>query len=219
MVLEFDNLKLADIIKPRVGIVGEILVKYHPTANNNVVETVESAGAEAVMPGIVNFLNYSLLGMDFKYRYLSGTKPAQVMANLCIDGLELYCKPFRDALACSRRFSPPKTIRQMAQKARNILSTGHQAGEGWFLTGEMVELIEEGVENIICMQPFACLPNHVTGKGMIKEIKRVYPQANIVPIDYDPGTSEINQINRIKLMLSTAFRNLEETVTGETVEP
>ncbi len=215
MVHEFDCLKLADMIKPRVGIVGEILVKYHPTANNDVVETVESAGAEAVVPGIANFLNYSLLGMDFKYRYLSGTRLAQVMANLCIGGIEFYSKPLKNALARSCRFSPPKTIRQIARKARKILSTGHQAGEGWFLTGEMIELIEEGVENIICMQPFACLPNHVTGKGMIKEIKRFYPQANIVPIDYDPGTSEINQINRIKLMLSTAFQNLGEAIAGE----
>lgn len=205
MVQEFDALPIVNTPKPKVGIVGEILVKYHPTANNQVVETVEAEGAEAVVPGIVDFLNYSLLGLDFKYRYLSGSKPEQVAAKLAISALELYRKPLKEALSMSRRFSPPKTIYELAQKAKQVLSLGHQAGEGWFLTGEMIELIESGVKNIICMQPFACLPNHVTGKGMIKELKRIYPEANIVAIDYDPGASEINQLNRIKLMLSTAF--------------
>ena len=213
IVQEFDNLKLSGIIKPRVGVVGEILVKYHPIANNNIVETIEMEGAEAVTPGIIDFLNYSLLGMDFKYRYLSGTKLSQLISAFCIETLELFRKPLKDALAQSKRFLPPKTIRQIAQKAKKILSLGHQAGEGWFLTGEMVELIEEGVENIICVQPFACLPNHITGKGMIKEIKRVYPRANIIAIDYDPGTSEINQLNRIKLMLSRAFKNMGNSVS------
>ena len=185
IVQEFDNLKLSGIIKPRVGVVGEILVKYHPIANNNIVETIEMEGAEAVTPGIIDFLNYSLLGMDFKYRYLSGTKLSQLISAFCIETLELFRKPLKDALAQSKRFLPPKTIRQIAQKAKKILSLGHQAGEGWFLTGEMVELIEEGVENIICVQPFACLPNHITGKGMIKENKAVYPR-NIIAIDYDP---------------------------------
>ena len=96
--------------------------------------------------------------------------------------------------------------------ASDILSIGNQSGEGWFLTGEMIELIESGTENIICMQPFACLPNHVTGKGMIKALKEKYPKANIVAVDYDPGASEVNQLNRIKLMLSVAFKNLDERV-------
>ncbi|MGI6328812.1 MAG: acyl-CoA dehydratase activase-related protein [Dethiobacteria bacterium] len=216
MVQEFDNLELDNVIKPRVGIVGEILVKYHPVANNDIVETIETEGAEAVVPGIIDFLNYSLLGLDFKYRYLSGSKLSQLVSSLCIDTLELFRKPLKDALAQSQRFSTPRTIRQIAQKAKKILSLGHQAGEGWFLVGEMVELLEEGVENIICLQPFACLPNHITGKGMIKEIKRVYPRANIIAIDFDPGTSEINQINRIKLMLSRAFKNMNYSMPEQT---
>jgi len=214
MVREFDALPLVERFKPRVGIVGEILVKYHPTANNQVVEIVEKEGCEAVVPGLVDFLNYSLFGLDFKYRYLSGTKASQILADTAIALLELYRRPLKEALARSKRFHPPKTIWEIAQKAKQVLGLGHQAGEGWLLTGEMIELIEAGVENIICMQPFACLPNHVTGKGMIKEVRRLYPQANIVAVDYDPGASEVNQLNRIKLMLAAAFENLKrETVS------
>lgn len=209
MVQEFDNLPIIKKVKPRVGIVGEILVKYHPTANNQVVEILEKEGAEAVVPNLIDFLNYSLFGMQYKYRYLAGPKLDQVLARAATSVLELYRKPLKNALAQSKRFTPPRTIYELAQKAKKVLALGHQAGEGWFLTGEMVDLIESGVENIICMQPFACLPNHITGKGMIKEIKRLYPQANIVAIDYDPGASEINQLNRIKLMLSAAFEALE----------
>ncbi len=214
MVQEFDTLPVLPRVKPRVGIVGEILVKYHPTANNQVVETVENEGAEAVVPGIVDFLNYSLFGLDFKYRYLSGTKLGQILANAGIYVLELYRRPLKEALAQSKRFHPPKTIWELAEKAKGVLGLGHQAGEGWFLTGEMIELIESGVENIICMQPFACLPNHVTGKGMIKELKRLYPRANIIAVDYDPGASEVNQLNRIKLMLAGAFHNAKHKATS-----
>ncbi|NLM54961.1 MAG: 2-hydroxyglutaryl-CoA dehydratase, partial [Firmicutes bacterium] len=155
MVQEFDTLPLVNRIKPRVGIVGEILVKYHPTANNGVVETVEREGAEAVVPGLVDFLNYSLAGVAFKYRYLSGTRLSQVLANTAIEILELYRRPLKQALARSKRFTSPHTIWEIAQKAKQVLSLGHQAGEGWLLTGEMIKLIEAGVENIICMQPFA----------------------------------------------------------------
>ena len=214
MVQEFDTLPVLPRVKPRVGIVGEILVKYHPTANNQVVETVENEGADAVVPGIVDFLNYSLFGLDFKYRYLSGTKLGQILANAGIYVLELYRRPLKEALAQSKRFHPPKTIWELAEKAKGVLGLGHQAGEGWFLTGEMIELIESGVENIICMQPFACLPNHVTGKGMIKELKRLYPRANIIAVDYDPGASEVNQLNRIKLMLAGAFHNAKHKATS-----
>jgi len=126
-----------------------------------------------------------------------------------IDIIELYRRHMRSALEQSTRFTPPMPIHKMGELAEPIVSLGNQTGEGWFLTAEMVELIHSGTYNIICTQPFACLPNHVTGKGMIKELKRHYPQANIVAIDYDPGASEVNQLNRIKLMLSTAKRALE----------
>jgi len=129
--------------------------------------------------------------------------------NLGIQVLELYRRTLRKELEKSRRFDPPPHITQLAEYAKPIVSLGNQTGEGWFLTGEMVELIHAGAPNIVCTQPFACLPNHVVGKGVIKELRRQYPQSNIVAIDYDPGASEVNQINRIKLMLATAEKNLQ----------
>jgi len=170
-----------------------------------VVSLVEAEGAEAVVPDLVDFFLYSLLGFDFKYRYLSGSRLEKMACNALIDIMELYRSTYRKALAASKRFSPPKFIREVAKNASKVISLGHQTGEGWFLTGEMVELIESGVKNIVCMQPFACLPNHVVGKGMLRGLKRVYPDSNIIPIDYDPGASEVNQLNRIKLMLSSAL--------------
>lgn len=205
IVEEFDAFETVGETKPKVGLVGEILVKYHPTANNDVVSLVEAEGAEAVVPELVDFFLYSLLGFDFKYRYLSGSRLEKMACNAVIEIMELYRRTYRAALAASERFSPPKFIREVAKNASKVISLGHQTGEGWFLTGEMVELIESGVKNIVCMQPFACLPNHVVGKGMLRGLKKVYPDSNIIPIDYDPGASEVNQLNRIKLMLSSAF--------------
>jgi len=210
IVREFDELEIINEVKPKVGLVGEILVKFHPTANNNVVSIVEAEGAEAVMPGLTDFLLYSVYGLDYKYKYLSGSKSAQLLGRLAVKVIEYYRKAYRGALSASYRFVVPKTMEEIAEGASSVVALGHQTGEGWFLTGEMVELIQSGVRNIICMQPFACLPNHVTGKGMMKELKRVYPGTNIVAIDYDPGASEVNQLNRIKLMISTAFDNVEE---------
>ena len=208
MVREFENLELRTSEKPRVGLVGEILVKYHPTANNDVVDLVEREGAEAVVPGLMDFLLYSLLQFQFQSRYLAGSRAAKYLALSVISALELYRNPLRRALKGSRRFTAPKTIEEIAAGAADVLSLGHQTGEGWFLTGEMIELIESGVTNIICLQPFACLPNHVTGKGMIKELRRLFPGTNIVAVDYDPGASEVNQLNRIRLMLQNAFETL-----------
>lgn len=213
IVREFEGLEIINAVKPKVGLVGEILVKFHPTANNNVVDIVEAEGAEAVVPGLTDFLLYSAYGLDYKYKNLSGSKSSQIFGHIAIKFIEYYRKAYREALSASYRFYAPKTIEEIAEGASSIVALGHQTGEGWFLTGEMVELIQSGVKNIICMQPFACLPNHVTGKGMIKELKRVYPGTNIVAIDYDPGASEVNQLNRIKLMISTAFANIEEFKT------
>jgi predicted CoA-substrate-specific enzyme activase len=210
IVKEFDELETTDITKPRVGLVGEILVKFHPMANNNIVETIEAEGAEAVVPDLTDFVLYCAFDNDFKYKYLSGSKSAQLAGRAVIKAIEVYRKVYRDVVKSSSRFEAPKTIYEIAKGASEIVSLGNQTGEGWFLTGEMVELIESGVNNIICMQPFACLPNHVTGKGMIKELKRIYPGTNIAAIDYDPGASEVNQLNRIKLMLSVAFDNLRK---------
>ncbi|HOQ36164.1 MAG TPA: acyl-CoA dehydratase activase-related protein [Acetivibrio sp.] len=208
IVEEFDNLDVYNIRKPRVGLVGEILVKFHPQANNNVVDIIEKEGAEAVMPDLTDFLLYCAYNENFKYTHLSGKRIDRTIKNLAIYLIEFYRRHLKNALEQSKRFTPPCAISELAEMASDILSVGNHTGEGWFLTAEMIELIRSGVPNIVCMQPFACLPNHVTGKGMIKELRRRYPESNIVAVDYDPGASEVNQLNRIKLMLSVAFKNL-----------
>jgi len=202
-----------DIQKPKVGVVGEILVKFHPTANNDVVTLLENEGAEAVVPDLTDFFLYSFFGSTFSYQHLGGSRRKKLIFDLIIKLIERYRKPAKSALENSR-FHAPIRIQELAELASPLLSLGNQTGEGWLLTAEMVELIHMGAANIICTQPFACLPNHVTGKGMIKEIKRQYPEANIVPIDYDPGASEVNQLNRIKLMLSQANKNLKPEHDG-----
>jgi predicted CoA-substrate-specific enzyme activase len=218
IVKDFDELEITNEVKPKVGLVGEILVKFHPTANNSVVNIVEEEGAEAVMPDLTDFLLYCAYNTDYRYKYLSGSKKSQILGKVTINIIEMYRETYKEALSNSNRFHPPKSIKDIAKGASTVVDLGHQTGEGWFLTGEMVELIENGAKNIICMQPFACLPNHVTGKGMIKELKRVYPDTNIVAIDYDPGASEVNQLNRIKLMISTAFENIKESEKREDIE-
>ena len=208
IVSDFDTLPILDVIKPKVGVVGEILVKYHPTANNDIVSVIENEGAEAVVPDLLDFFLYGFFNSNFKYEYLGGSKLKKLITNVAISSIEYSRKHMVSALNQSRRFYAPKPITELAEMAQPILSLGNQSGEGWFLTAEMIELLHIGTSNIICTQPFACLPNHVTGKGMIKELKRHYPLANIVAIDYDPGASEVNQLNRIKLMLAQAVRNM-----------
>ncbi|MDR3539999.1 MAG: acyl-CoA dehydratase activase-related protein [Desulfosporosinus sp.] len=213
IVKDFDNLELyEDLVKPKVGVVGEILVKFHPTANNNIVELLEAEGAEAVVPDLTDFLLYSAYDNSIKYKKLSGSFWEMVSGKLSINRIESYRKEMKRALEASKRFTAPKPIEEIAKYAEQHLSLANQSGEGWFLTGEMVELIRSGVNNIVCLQPFACLPNHITGKGMFREIRRSYPLANIAPIDYDPGASEVNQLNRIKLMLSVAVENLQTKI-------
>lgn len=209
IIRDFDRIPLKDIKKPRVGIVGEILVKFLPDANNHLVELLEREGAEAVVPDLLDFFMYSFYNSNFKYRYLGKSKKSAVISNSAIWIVERYRQTLRKELAKSHRFEPPAYIKDLASYAKPFVSIGNQTGEGWFLTGEMIELIHSGAPNIVCTQPFACLPNHVVGKGVIKELRQSFPEANIVAIDYDPGASEVNQINRIKLMLSAAEKNLE----------
>ena len=210
MVHEFDLIPISDERKPRVGIVGEILVKFMPAANNHLAELLEAEGAEAVCPDLIDFINYCFYNQNFKCEFLGFKKNKATVANWGIKAIEWLRKPMNDALAQSRHFTPSADIAELAKMAEPIVSPGNQTGEGWFLTGEMMELIHGGVPNIVCIQPFGCLPNHIVGKGVIKEIRREHPEANIVAIDYDPGASEVNQLNRIKLMLSTAVKNLNK---------
>ncbi|MBE7056588.1 MAG: 2-hydroxyglutaryl-CoA dehydratase [Ruminococcaceae bacterium] len=210
IVEDFDNLPLLDIKKPRVGLVGEILVKFHPTANNNVVDVVENEGAEAVMPDLMGFFHYCLYNSLVKHEKLAASGKSAFICKVGIKALDMYRKPMVKYLKASKRFEAPVSIYTLAKYAEPVLQLGNCTGEGWFLTAEMIELIKDGAPNIICMQPFACLPNHVTGKGMIKALREEYPEANIVAVDYDPGASEVNQLNRIRLMLSAAFKNMKK---------
>ncbi|MDR3352872.1 MAG: acyl-CoA dehydratase activase-related protein, partial [Zoogloeaceae bacterium] len=217
IVRDFDALEITERNKPPIGVVGEILVKFHPGANNDIVRIIEKEGGEAVMPGLMDFLLYCAYDYDYNHQYLSRSKLAAIAANAAIKVMDFYRRDMRKALAASERFVPPPSIDALAFGAAPFLSRGNQTGEGWFLTAEMVELIEEGVPNILCMQPFACMPNHITGKGVIKALKEHYPGANITAIDYDPGSSEVNQLNRLKLMLSVAFRNTPKDMVEETI--
>lgn len=211
IVKDFDSLPLQNIQKPRVGVVGEILVKYHPTANNDIVGIIEREGGEAVVLDLLDFFLYGMHSKEFNYKFLSG-KWSQLMANkFAIKVIEHYRKPARRALQNSRRFHEPLHIENLAEKASKVTSLGNQCGEGWLLTGEMVELLDGGIHNIVCLQPFACLPNHITGKGMMKPLRNYNPDANICAIDYDPGASDVNQLNRIKLMMATAHRKMSKT--------
>ena len=209
IIREFDNIPITDEQRPKVGIVGEILVKFLPAANNHLVELLEAEGAEAVMPDLIDFLLYCFYNSNFKAEALGMKKSTATLSNIGIKLVEQIRGAAAREFQASRHFTPPAHIEDLAKYAKDIVSLGNQTGEGWFLTGEMLELIHSGVNNIVCTQPFGCLPNHVVGKGVIKEIRHQYPLANIVAIDYDPGASEVNQLNRIKLMLSTAQKNLK----------
>ncbi len=211
MIREFDAIPLKDIKKPRVGIVGEILVKFSPAGNNHLVELLEAEGAEAVVPDLIDFLLYCFQNQIYKAEHLGTSKKAAKTCSLGIWAIEhilrgAAVKEFKK----SKHFCAPTPIKEIVTFAEPIVSIGNQTGEGWFLTGEMVELIHDNVPNIVCTQPFGCLPNHVVGKGVIKALRKAYPESNIVAIDYDPGASEVNQLNRIKLMLSTAQKNLKK---------
>ena len=209
MIREFDILPITNEKKPRVGIVGEILVKFLPAANNHLAELLEKEGAEPVCPDLIDFMCYCFYNLGFKSDYLGFKKSLAQKGKLGIAAIEFIRSAANKEFAKSRHFTPSAKIEDLAKMAKPIVSLGNQTGEGWFLTGEMMELIHAGAPNIVCIQPFACLPNHIVGKGVIKAIRKDYPEANIVAVDYDPGASEVNQLNRIKLMLSTAFKKMQ----------
>ncbi len=209
MVRDFDNIEIdEDMKKPRVGVVGEILVKFMPAANNHLTDLLESEGAEPVVPDLMDFLLYCFYNQIYKAEKLGTSKKTARNAKLGIKAMEFLRGAAAKEFKKSRHFEAPAHIETLVDYAKDIVDIGNQTGEGWFLTGEMLELIHSDVRNVVCTQPFGCLPNHVVGKGVIKAIRKRHPGANIVAIDYDPGASEVNQLNRIKLMLSTAKKNL-----------
>ncbi|WP_339282124.1 acyl-CoA dehydratase activase-related protein [Paenibacillus sp. FSL H8-0282] len=210
IVAEFCKLPVTGITKPRVGIVGEILIKFHPNANNRIIEMIEAEGGEAVMPDFLDFIFYCVYNPIYKAEQFGKSKRLGYINPMLISYLEIYRKPIKVALEDAGLAKGRENIYGLAEKASRLVSVGNQMGEGWFLTAEMMDLLDNGVNNIACIQPFACLPNHITGRGMIKGLKELYPGANIVAIDYDAGVSVVNQANRIKLMMSIASSQ-EET--------
>lgn len=219
IVKSFDALPLKDEPrKVRVGVVGEILVKYQPDANNHVVDVIESQNCEAVVPGIMEFMTTRPYISDWNEHYLGmgGNKLGYALMRKALD---MYNAPVHKAIDLAHgKFSQDLPMPELVKKADEVTSVGVQAGEGWLLTAEILELIESGCPNVICAQPFACLPNHVTGRGMFGKIRRLHPEANIVSIDYDPGASEANQLNRIKLMIAAAKKAHRAAQQGETAQ-
>lgn len=200
---DFDALPVKDIKKIRVGVVGEIMVKYSPFGNNFVVDLLEREGCEAVVPDMLDFFVYGFDSYRVRRKLLDGAWFDSFKGGMLKKIIARYRRPMQKVLQGSK-FGHITDIDHLREVTSKVVSPANSCGEGWLLTGEMIELIESGASNIVCAQPFACLPNHITGKGVIKELKRLYPQSNIVPIDYDPGASEVNQLNRIKLMLAAA---------------
>ena len=204
----FEALPLTnDRSKPRVGVVGEILVKFHPTANNQVVRVIEQEGCEANVPGLVDFFLFGMTNAINMKDELGTKATSRFTHRTGIKAIEAFREPINKMLRKSTRFEPYPSVFELAEKAGKILSLCNTMGEGWLLTAEMCDLIETGTPNIVCCSPFACLPNHVVGKAVIKRLREMHPESNIVAVDYDPGASEVNQLNRIKLMISVAKEN------------
>ena len=214
MVNDFETIELdTSIKKPKVGIVGEVLIKYHPFGNNEVIKVLENEGAEVISPDFMGFIKFIATHKITNNTLLNRDKAKAKIFGVVIKLIEMIEGELIKALKTSKKdYLLPVDIFELETKVKDILSIGNQTGEGWFLTAEMVEYIEHGIPNIVCVQPFACLPNHVVGKGVIKTIREKYPYANIAPIDYDPGASETNQTNRIKLLTTVAKDNLKKDI-------
>ena len=212
IVNDFEKIELDTTTqKPRVGIVGEVLIKYHPFGNNYVANLLEQEGAEVILPDFMGFVKFMATHKITFNTLLNTNKTSSKLMKVAIKLIDLLEKDVKIALSNSNKgYLQPCDIWHLEDKVKDVLSIGNQTGEGWFLTAEMIEYIENDIPNIVCVQPFACLPNHVVGKGVIKTIRSMYPDANISPVDYDPGASETNQTNRIKLLMTVAKDNLKE---------
>lgn len=206
IIKDFDNLPIdKSKPKPRVGVVGEIYVKFHPSANNHINELIEKEGGEVVTSGLLDFFLYCAMDSTYRAKHLDGTWLSGFFGSVAREALELYRLPYAKAVAASKHFDPLQRMTKVAQEASHYIDLGNQCGEGWFLTGDMIDLIEKGAKQVVCLQPFGCLPNHVSGKGMVKTLSEAYPDVRIAAIDYDPGSSAVNQANRLKLLLATMF--------------
>lgn len=215
---DFAKIKVNRVPKVKVGIVGEIYVKFCPLGNNNLEDFLATQDCEVMMPGLLGFMMYCVENSIITYELYGGNKLAYGIYKLVDKYLTKIDMAMIDAVSAHPEFTAPSPFHEMKDMSNGIIGHGCKMGEGWLLTSEMVELCEKGYNNIICAQPFGCLPNHVCGKGMIRKISETHPNANIVPIDYDPGASRVNQENRIKLMLSIAKEQLDKQNTEISAE-
>ena len=218
IVADFAKIERVVTPKPRVGVVGEIYVKYSPLGNNNLEQFLQDEGAEVVVPGLVDFVIFKIYNRDADVDLYGGMKLKKMIVGALQGYVEKCQQAMIDAVKKCPEFRPPSPFSHLKEKAAGYLGMGNKMGEGWLLTAEMLELIEDGTNNIVCTQPFGCLPNHIVGKGMIRRLKDDYPQSNIVAIDYDPGATKINQENRIKLMLANAGRMEKAKAAAEEKE-
>ncbi|MDR1312777.1 MAG: acyl-CoA dehydratase activase-related protein [Deltaproteobacteria bacterium] len=214
MADEFASLGLLPPDRPRVGVVGEILINFHPEANNQAVAVLESEGGQAVLPELADFFLYCFHDDVFRAEEMGGGRIRKWLGLWFIRVMEKWRAPMREALARHPRFGHLNRFAELKEAGSKLLSLGNQSGEGWYLAADMALMLEKGIPNILCLQPFGCLPNHITGKGVVKELKRRYRGANIAAVDYDPGASEVNQLNRIKLLMSVARANAEAAREG-----
>ena len=206
---DYATIPITRVPKVKVGVVGEIYVKYSPLGNNDLEKFLESQDCEVNLPGLMGFVEYCVANMTLDVELYGGSKVKAMATDKLLDWMDSIGCAMNDAMRKSG-FYAPGSFRELMEKPKGIISLGAKMGEGWLLTAEMIELVEGGYENIVCAQPFGCLPNHIVGKGMIRSLKNLYPKSNIVPIDYDPGATKVNQENRIKLMLAVAKENMEQ---------
>lgn len=211
IVSDFDHLPLTDAPRrPRIGIVGEIYVKFSPIASNDLARAIEDNGGETEASGMLDFFLYSLLDSRFQRKYLGGSMLRDLKDTFARRLLEWYRRPYEKALRRSRRFHEITPIEALAQRTQHYLSLGHRAGEGWFLTADMIDLLSHGCRGIVCLQPFACLPNHITGEGMAHKLHETYPEAVFLSLDCDASVSQVNQLNRLKLMMNALTEKTPE---------
>lgn len=218
MVSDFTTIAYLPVKKVKVGIVGEIFVKYAPLGNNNLEQFLESQDCEVNVPGMLSFILFKVDNRLEDIKLYGGSSVKYSVINILMKYLTKVEGILISAVKRSPRYTPPSSYTHIKSLVKNVIGYGNKMGEGWLLTAEMLELAENGYENIVCTQPFGCLPNHISGKGMIRKIKEQNPKANIVAIDYDAGATRVNQENRIKLMLAIARENLMGVSFGEAEE-
>ncbi len=204
IVEDFTKIPVSNVKKTKVGVVGEIYVKYSSMANNDLENFLVEQECEVMVPGVMGFMMFKIDNRIEDINLYGGNPAKKKVCRLLMKYCEMLEKMLYNVVSENSEFLPPSKYAHIKQLITGVVGLGNKMGEGWLLTAEMLELAESGYGNIICAQPFGCLPNHIVGKGMIRKIKEIYPKANIVPIDYDPGATKVNQENRIKLMLAVA---------------